>query len=655
MPSAIPRVRCFRAASTCLLLAAVLLTRPVALGSEPPWNEIHGRYFSLITDAGEKQGREAALRLEQMRNVFGGLLMKNRLHMPVPLTVIALKNGQEYTAIAPSDQKRSNASGFLVDSDDHNYIVLNLAAAEPWRAVAYDFARVLLSYNYPSTQPWFDEGLAQYFSSIWVDDKQVEIGGDPGLNSARSFTEVLKTSAWIPIADLFTTKRDKTGTHEDARSRLFSAGSWIVMHYILNQQKLPEAGTYFDLVQNQKMPVDQAVTKAFGMPAAQFEQAVKDYFHSLGAPTTVRESGSRPTSNSPPAQPHQFPSPIGPGDLGATVTPFPEPDGHALLADVMVRLPEHREDGVKQLQELAADPVNNETAHRMLAAEKIQRNEFDSAAQELGAAADLNPRDVWIRYYLSLLKYRIAQSTGQPIQGLANMMQDLRAVLDWYPDFAEAYNMLAMARVEGGGMNSALEAIRAAIQLSPRNGQYLYNLGVVYVSWKKWEPARAIFERVEAGGDARLAAAADNQLKEMQARQKYGITAQAPAGPATQTKPSTTRQASVASEKSPPPESESSEAADVNEAEKKSDTQVATGPIQFLKGKLLTVDCSQPPGAMLTILANGKTFKLHTPDYKSLTVIGADTFSCDWTNRQVSINYRASGKTGGDLVSLEVR
>jgi hypothetical protein len=40
---------------------------------------------------------------------------------------------------------------------------------------------LFLNYNYPPTvQGWFDEGLAEYFGSIYI-GKQVELGGDPEL------------------------------------------------------------------------------------------------------------------------------------------------------------------------------------------------------------------------------------------------------------------------------------------------------------------------------------------------------------------------------------------------------------------------------------------------------------------------------------------
>ena len=101
--------------------------------------------------------------------------------------------------------------------------MLNVFEDEPWRAVAHDFAHMLLNYNYPPAQGWFDEGLAEYFSSIRVDNKQVEIGGDPELRPSvtqdllqnqrethppKSLTELLGAQVWLSIPDLFTMKHD---------------------------------------------------------------------------------------------------------------------------------------------------------------------------------------------------------------------------------------------------------------------------------------------------------------------------------------------------------------------------------------------------------------------------------------------------------------
>jgi hypothetical protein len=55
------------------------------------------------------------------------------------------------------------------------------------------------------------------------------------------------------------------------------------------------------------------------------------------------------------------------------------------------------------------------------------------------------------------------------------------------------------------------------------------------------------------------------------------------------------------------------------------------------------------------VTSGAVVLKLRTADYKSLLLIGADTFSCEWNNRSVSVNYKPGGMSDGDLVSLEVR
>src|ERR1700694_5256693 len=83
---------------------------------EPKWIEVHTAHFSVITDAGDKRGREVALRMEQMRAVFGQLLLKDKLKMPVPITVISLKSDKQYATVAPA--KQSMAGGFYVPGQD---------------------------------------------------------------------------------------------------------------------------------------------------------------------------------------------------------------------------------------------------------------------------------------------------------------------------------------------------------------------------------------------------------------------------------------------------------------------------------------------------------------------------------------------------------
>jgi len=669
------------------MLLSVLLS-PSAPAAEPsPWREIHSTHYTVITDAGEKKGTEVALRFEQMRAVFALLLMKERLNEPVPLTIVAFKNDKNYYQSAPLRQGQPiGVSGFLLPGEDQIFIVLNLFEPESWRAVAHDFALLLLNYNYPAVPGWFDEGLAEYFSSIRLDDKKYEIGGDPELHSVftqdllqnqtavlnppKSLTELLGGQVWLTLPDLFTMKHDTSTFTEGTHHTLFYAQSWMVMHYLLHEKKLPETGTYFDLAENQHVPVEEAIQKAYGVTAAQFDQAVKDYFHSLTPLFVALDASKQAASDLDPPQVYQFPEIVGPDARTITAKVLPEKDASALTAGVRIRIPDRREAGSLELQALAAAPdptaaqldrdkknnqddkknallvtaVGNEIAHRALAWDHLQRKEFDAAAEELADAGALNPRDMWIRYYLSVLKYRVAQSKHAQIVGLPNMMQDLRAVLEWYPEFAEAYNLLAIAHIEGGGPVAAMQAERAAMQLSPRNQQYVYNLAEIHIADQKWDAARALLERLKGSVNPLVAAAARERLGQISNEQKYGISAAAAAA-----------DKKLAAQPSPFDVLEQDAAKRAAAQATPSTSTADKRPAKFFQGRLVGVDCSRSPAAVLTVTSGGVVLKLRTADYNSLPLIGAESFSCDWNNRSVSVNYKPGGLSDGDLVSVEVR
>jgi tetratricopeptide (TPR) repeat protein len=259
-------------------------------------------------------------------------------------------------------------------------------------------------------------------------------------------------------------------------------------------------------------------------------------------------------------------------------------------------------------------------------------------------ASALNPRDMWLRYYLSVLKYREAQSKHAEMQGLPNMMLDLKAVLEWYPEFANAYDLLALAHNAGGGPSAAMQAERAAINLSPREELYTYHLAQIYVNGKKWEASDVLFARLKASNNPQIVALASELMERAATERKYGI----PVGGAMP-------QAKLSPQKSPFDVLEE-DAAKRAEAEKATQSAGAdTRPTRFVKGRLVDVDCSQSPAAILSVNVDGLELKLRAANYKSLVLIGADEFSCAWADRTVTVNYKPGGSTAGDVVSLEVR
>jgi hypothetical protein len=82
-----------------LVMAAFASMIPVR--GQEHWLEINSPHFRVLTDGGERRGRETTLEFEQMRSVFAQVFRKDGLEDSVPLLIVALKNEKELSEFAP--------------------------------------------------------------------------------------------------------------------------------------------------------------------------------------------------------------------------------------------------------------------------------------------------------------------------------------------------------------------------------------------------------------------------------------------------------------------------------------------------------------------------------------------------------------------------
>jgi len=77
------------------LLLCIFVALAVSVRADgPTWVEVKSPNFSIVTDAGEKRGREVALRFEQMRSVFSAIMSKANVNIPIPLQIVAFRNSK---------------------------------------------------------------------------------------------------------------------------------------------------------------------------------------------------------------------------------------------------------------------------------------------------------------------------------------------------------------------------------------------------------------------------------------------------------------------------------------------------------------------------------------------------------------------------------
>ncbi len=200
----------------CLLLALTLSAVTIASASDPQWIEIQSPHFSVVTDAGERRGRETAMRFEQMRAVFGALMTKANVNLPIPLQIVAFRNTKELGQFAPLwNGKPVQLAGLFQSGEDRSFIMLDMSTENPWGVVFHEYAHQLMNGVLTArVDPWFEEGFAEYFSSIEVDGKEARVGKVPEYEY-----QALQHEGTMKVADLFRVRKNSPTYNESGSHR----------------------------------------------------------------------------------------------------------------------------------------------------------------------------------------------------------------------------------------------------------------------------------------------------------------------------------------------------------------------------------------------------------------------------------------------------
>lgn len=606
-----------------LFVVSVLACFPLIAKAESQWMEIKSPNFSVVTDAGEKRGREVAMRFEQMRAVFAALMTKANVNLPVPLQIVAFRNTKEMRQFTPLwHGKPIEVAGYFQAGFDRSFIILDMATENPWQVVFHEYAHQLMNGALSrQLDPWFEEGFAEYFSSIEVDDKQARVG-KPQEYAYR----VLQQNGTMKIADLFRVQQNSATYNESGDHRtVFYAESNVLMHYIYDHQAIPQVTTYFNLRLND-VSVEDAIQKAFGMSPAQFDKELRQYM----------QAGQY--------RYYPIPTPIGIDPKAYSATPMSPEDSGAVMADVHLHLPQYQDKAITEFQEILKDHPDNASANRGLGYAYLQKRDFRQSADYFHRASQLNSRDPRVHYYSALLLNR---ENGFSSANSGEMIQELETAISLDPNFADSYMLLGFAQNASDQHAQGLETMQKAVALSPRNEGYQYNLAQMYMSNRRFDDASALLHGLEKTNNPELAARVRQSLASLD--QIKLASQQSATGPnsAQLTLRRTSETEPASSDEQPSP----------------AEPVIATAPqappnphpTKFMPGLLTSVDCASSPGAVLTVVSAGKTWKLAVADVNHMILFGADKFSCAWTKRKVSLNFRETGEGQGSVVSLEIQ
>jgi tetratricopeptide (TPR) repeat protein len=598
-------------------VSATLSSTPSAFAAEPQWVEIQSPHFSVATDAGEKRGREVAMRFEQMRAVFGALMVKANVNIPIPLQIVAFRNTKELRQVAPLwNGKPIELAGLFQGGEDRSFIMLDMSVENPWTVVFHEYAHQLMNGVLTErVDPWFEEGFAEYFSSIEVDGKEAHVGKLPDYTYQE-----LQQDGLVKIVDLLKVQQNSSTYNESGSHRtVFYAESSLLMHYLYDNKLIPKLSAYFSLKIDKGVPVEDAIQQSFGMSAAEFDNTLRVYlrdgqyrYYSIPTPADIvsRDYGMKPLSLA---------------------------DSKAVVADIHLHSRDYHEKAIAEFQDILKEEPNHAAACRGLGYAYLQKQDFQQAGEYFKRAAQADSKDPRVHYYSALTMSR--QGSFSDNSNLPEMIKELQAAIALDPNFADPYMLLAFAQMHAGDNAAGLVSIQKAVALSPRNENYQLNLAQMYLTTRKVDEAIAILQALQKSGTPAVAAHARDSLAQAQAFQaaSKAYAARSPQdvqgelnvrGSVRVETPLTGSSAQVLPDKTPP---------------------------KFLKGIVKAVDCSSPPSATLTVVSGTKSWRMLVLDSKHVVVIGADEFSCSWTKQKVALNYRETSDAAGSVVSIEIQ
>ncbi|MCU1296797.1 MAG: hypothetical protein JWO91_1075 [Acidobacteriaceae bacterium] len=336
----------------CTILNSV---QPASAG-EPQWVEIQSPHFSVITDAGDKRGREVAMRFEQMRTVFSTLLPKANVNTPIPLQIVAFRNTKEIRQYAPLWKgKPTEVAGLFQGGQDRSFIMLDMSVENPWTVVFHEYAHQLMNAMMPeSLDPWYEEGFAEYFSSIEVDSKEARVGKIPNYDY-----QILQQEGMMKIADLFSVRQNSSTYNESGDHRTtFYAESSMVMHYLYDNQMIPNLAHYFGAKIDKGEPVEQSIQQGFGMSSAEFDKVLRNYVSS--------------------GRYKYYPIPNPPNIVSKdyAMKPLVAADSSAVLADIHLHSRDYQDKAIAEFQEILKAEPNHAAALRGLGFAYLQKHDF---------------------------------------------------------------------------------------------------------------------------------------------------------------------------------------------------------------------------------------------------------------------------------------
>jgi tetratricopeptide (TPR) repeat protein len=367
-----------------VLLLAALATAP-GCATRPldarQWREVATPHFAVASALPEAETLELARDAERFHQAVEFVLGAPLSASAVPTRIYAFDDRRPGRPFAPRAEP-----GYFLPTLREVRIVLR--TGDGWRDDAtrelrHEYVHHLLRSQAGAPLPlWFDEGAAEFLSTVAIADDRIELG-----IFREDLVERLRSEPWMPLArTLETSDLEALGGR---RAGLFPAAAWIFIHY-LNfgfQGAAGRSGLSRYLERSAAgAPAAEAVREAFGTSLEELDGRLRDYVRRARLGSAVVRA-----------------APFAPGEA----RPLAKAEVTRRLGELSLALgkPEQAEGWLRK--SVAAD-ARDARAHAGLGRALGQLGHGRAAAEELEVALALAPDDALV--HLDAVAWAIARA-----------------------------------------------------------------------------------------------------------------------------------------------------------------------------------------------------------------------------------------------------
>jgi hypothetical protein len=244
---------------------------PLSLPEQGPsgWSELTTEHFVLSTDLSSDLAQQRIERFEKLRSVLEDVAFRpSSEEPPGKVAVIVFRHDRDYKALAPFGTAGVFVANESTDSETEPMILASAELASvtdsrdtmppvfdqcPSRAsmnpncwssprseyvtqeeteqrLVHEMVHALMHRYFGDLPRWLDEGLAQYFSTLRLEEGRVVLG-DPVAQAAAVPASLLPSVRELTLADA---GRFKPHDVDSVTAARFYAGAWVLVHLFEN-------------------------------------------------------------------------------------------------------------------------------------------------------------------------------------------------------------------------------------------------------------------------------------------------------------------------------------------------------------------------------------------------------------------------------------